>query len=218
MFAHELKKFIQFASENSEYQHTKEQILHFNMGETPTLKQAAVLVLLQKNKNSIDVLLTQRAIHLPTHQGEICFPGGKVDPKDLNVIQAALRELQEEVGIQSDHLEVWAMLPKLPTLSGFDIAPVVAWQDQPSHLILNPGEVAQAFTVPLTWILNLQNYQTRVFNRNQVELRTMQLPYLEYDIWGATATVLHCLAQTLEHYPCKILFEKSLQNYECLLR
>ena len=112
---------------------------------------AAVLVPLVQNPEGLSVLLTQRTAHLPTHAGQIAFPGGKVDAQDSSVKAAALREAHEEVGLHPRHVEVIGQLPIYTTGSGFHITPVVALVHTPFELQPNPGEVDAVWA----WTLGL---------------------------------------------------------------
>ncbi len=154
---------------------------------------AAVLIPLVQRGDALSVLLTERSANLPSHPGQIAFPGGKVDPQDANPTAAALREAWEEVGLRPQHTQVLGSLPLYTTGSAFHVTPVVALV-APQPLQPNPAEVAQVFEVPLSFILNPANHQRqRLFWRGQ-ERQWFAMPYhqqeREYFIWGATAGML----------------------------
>lgn len=160
---------------------------------------AAVLVPLVQNPEGLSVLLTQRTAHLPTHAGQIAFPGGKVDAEDSSVHAAALREAEEEVGLQRRHVEVIGQLPIYTTGSGFHITPVVALVLPPFELELNPGEVDAVFEVPLAFLMNPAHHRRHVFDWQGQQRQWFSMPYLqpqpdadpvERFIWGATAGML----------------------------
>ncbi len=164
----------------------------------PNPARASVLVgLWRDDGGAAQIVLTRRSDALPQHAGQISFPGGKIDALDADEIAAALRETHEEIGVAAQHIEVFGMLPALPTLTGFDIFPVLA-EIKTQQWQRNPAEVAEIFTVPATLALDVAQYQPRT-HRN-TGLITPQLPYHDYDIWGATAAILYRLAVSFERF------------------
>jgi 8-oxo-dGTP pyrophosphatase MutT (NUDIX family) len=164
---------------------------------TGTLVPAAVLVPLVDRPGGLTILLTQRTAHLSAHAGQIAFPGGHVDPEDGDVVDAALREAEEEVGLPRDHVEVVGQLDTYITGTGFEISPIVALVRSPFPLKLDPFEVAEAFEVPLAFVLEPANHE-----RHTRELRGHMrsfyvLPFENRRIWGATAAMLVNLAEVL---------------------
>ncbi len=171
-----------------------------NPGETPpsaALRPAAVLVPLIEHPGGMTVLLTQRTPHLSAHAGQIAFPGGRIEAEDDDEIAAALRETEEEVGLPRDHVSIIGRLDTYVTGTGFEITPIVGIIRPPYPLTIDPYEVAEAFEVPLSYILDRRNHnrteresagRTRVF---------FVLPYEGRNIWGATAGMLVNLAEVL---------------------
>jgi len=158
---------------------------------------AAVLVGMLDRPDGLTVLLTQRTAHLNDHAGQISLPGGRIDPTDPDPVFAALREAREEVGLPPDHVEVIGRLDTYITGTGFEITPVVGLVRAPFVLQLDSFEVAEAFEVPLAFIIDPANHE-----RHMRELRGrmrsfMVLPYGERYIWGATAAMLVNLAEVL---------------------
>ncbi len=161
---------------------------------------AAVLVPLVLHDDGLSVLLTQRTAHLPTHAGQIAFPGGKVDAQDPSVHAAALREAHEEVGLHPQHVEVIGQLPVYTTGSGFHVTPVVALVQPPFTLAPNPGEVDAVFEVPLAFLMNPAHHRRHAFDWQGRQRQWFSMPYLqtlpdtpdpvERFIWGATAGML----------------------------
>jgi 8-oxo-dGTP pyrophosphatase MutT (NUDIX family) len=168
--------------------------------------QAAVLVplVLRAGRQGLpSVILTQRAAHLSTHSGQIAFPGGKVDPSDDGAREAALREAQEEIGLDPGHVHVIGELPLYVTGTAFSITPVVGLVDPHCALRPNPDEVADVFEVPLDFLMNPAHHrwhrldwhgqQRRWFSMTYIEQRNDSdgLPQeIERFIWGATAGML----------------------------
>lgn len=155
--------------------------------------QAAVLVPLVARPEPT-LLLTLRTSHLSSHSGQIAFPGGKVDETDADVVDAALREAEEEVGLTRDFVRVLGTLPIYTTGTAFIITPVVAWVQPGFMLAPNAGEVADVFEVPLSFILNPANHRRHAFEFEGVRREWFSMPWqdgaTERYIWGATAGML----------------------------
>lgn len=159
---------------------------------------AAVLVPLVSRNDGPSVLLTKRTEHLHHHPGQISFPGGRVEEADDSPVSTALRETEEEIGLDRSHVELLGALPDYFTGTGFRVTPVVAVVHPPFELRLDAFEVAEAFEVPLTHFLNPANHQrlSRVFEGRTRHFYAM--PYHEYYIWGATAGILMSLYRLLQ--------------------
>jgi len=161
------------------------------------LTRAAVLVPLVMRSDGLTVLLTQRAPHLSAHGGQISFPGGREEEADLDSIEAALRETEEEVGLPRDHVEVVGRLDTYITSTGFEVTPVVGLVRAPYPTKLDAFEVADIFEVPLDFIVDPANHQ-RHSREFKGRLRTFYVvPYQQRYIWGATAGMLVNLAEVL---------------------
>jgi 8-oxo-dGTP pyrophosphatase MutT (NUDIX family) len=158
---------------------------------------AAVLVPLVERDDGLTVLLTQRTAHLTAHAGQISFPGGRIEAHDPDPESAALRETEEEVGLPRDRISVIGRLDTYLTGTGFEITPVVGIVRPPFPLAIDPFEVAEAFEVPLSYILDRRNHQ-RVERQSGAHRRVFYvLPYEGRNIWGATAGILVNLAEVL---------------------
>lgn len=140
------------------------------------------------------VLLTERTAHLSTHSGQIAFPGGKVDDTDADAAATALREAHEEVGLDERNVEVIGTLPIYVTGSAFIITPVVALVRPGFVLHPNPDEVADAFEVPLEFLMNPANHHLQAFEWEGMRREWFSMPYQDHGkerfIWGATAGML----------------------------
>ena len=139
------------------------------------------------------VLLTLRSAHLPSHAGQIAFPGGKVDPTDPDPLHAALREAEEEVGLDRGLVSPLGYLDSYLARTGYRIVPVVALVQPDFGLTLNPGEVDEAFEVPLDFLMSPLNHQQE--SREWLGLmRTFHaMTYDKRRIWGITAGILRSL-------------------------
>jgi 8-oxo-dGTP pyrophosphatase MutT (NUDIX family) len=155
--------------------------------------QAAVLLPIVMRERPT-VLLTQRTSHLSTHSGQIAFPGGKVDKEDAHAIAAALREAQEEVGLDPGFVEVLGTLPHYVTGSAFIITPVVALVSTGFSLSPNANEVADVFEVPLEFLMNPSHHRHHRVAHEGAWREWLSMPYQDEDterfIWGATAGML----------------------------
>jgi len=158
---------------------------------------AAVLVLVYPGVNGLEILLTKRADHLPTHAGQISFPGGSIDASDPDPVYTALREAREEVGLDTDHVEVLGILEVDLLPSGFAVAPILAVTESRPSLVPNPEEVDEIFALPLSLASNLDAYGTDWLERDGVRRDFFTLVFRDYYIWGATARMLRSLALLL---------------------
>lgn len=170
-----------------------------NPGMLPTveLRAAAVLVPLVDRDFGLSVLLTQRTEHLTRHAGQIAFPGGRIEEGDADPVAAALRETEEEVGLARRHVEPVGQLDRYVTRTGFTVTPVVAIVSPPFQLTLDPREVADAFEVPLDFILDPANRQKHAAEYQGVMRHFYAFSYGDRYIWGATAGMLVNLAELL---------------------
>ena len=159
------------------------------------LRRAAVLVPLVERRGGVTVLLTRRTDHLSSHAGQISFPGGRAEEGDSSPIETALRETEEEIGLQRRHIEIIGVLPDYATVSAYRVTPIVALVQPPFDLQPDPGEVAEAFEVPLAFLMDGLNHQRRVIELPQGAGRRAfyTMPYEQYFIWGATAAMLRNL-------------------------
>ena len=145
-------------------------------------------------RERLGLLLTQRTAHLSTHSGQVAFPGGRVDEDDADAVAAALREAHEEVGLLPEFVEVLGTLPTYTTGTAFVITPVVALVRPGFVLQPNPHEVADAFEVPLDFLMNPANHRRHVAEWEGARREWFSMPYddggQERYIWGATAGML----------------------------
>ena len=174
------------------------------------LKHAAVLVPLVRQPQGPTVLLTQRTAHLRAHAGQVSFPGGRVEPDDGSAAAAALREAQEEVGLQPEWVQVVGQMPAYRTVTGFEVTPVVAWVQPPLTLQPDPHEVQDIFEVPLAFLMNPAHHRRHRVVVQDLSRQFLSMPWhgrglsgqeREFFIWGATAAMLrnfyHLLARPL---------------------
>ncbi len=160
-------------------------------------KPAAVLLPIIPHQQGDQILLIQRAFHLKHHPGQMAFPGGRKEITDLDLMDTALRETQEEIGLSLNRDHIFGQLPSLITVSGYCVTPFLAKISPPTQLMLDKNEVYDAFYAPLSDLLNPQNHhQTHV--RQNGKMRTIySIPCQGKNIWGATAQMLVTLSQQI---------------------
>lgn len=159
------------------------------------MRSAGVLVPIIERPSGLQLVLTKRASHLKHHPGQVAFPGGRQDETDSSVIDAALREATEEIGLPRDIVDVLGTLPPHKTVSNYEMTPVLGWIRQDFEPVLEVAEVAECFEVPLAFALDESNFrvESRIW---QGQRRYFYVtPYGPYYIWGATARVLRGLAE-----------------------
>ena len=172
-------------------------------------RQASVLVPLVMRDDGLRVLLTQRTAHLRDHAGQISFPGGGAEPQDADAVATALRETEEEVGLARQHVEVIGQLPVYSTVTSYVVTPVVGLVRPGFTLALDSFEVAEAFEVPLRFLMTPAHHRRHAFEMagHQREFLSMPWPgdapgaaaHAPYFIWGATAAMLRNLYGFLAH-------------------
>lgn len=150
---------------------------------------AAVLIALVRRAEGLSVLYTERSPDLRAHSGQIAFPGGKVDPTDIDAADAALREAWEEVALQREDARVLGYLPLYYTGTNYLITPVVAAVEPTAPFLPNPGEVRSVFEVPLAYLQNPASYSTYRIDRNGRQHSTWRIEHGGLVIWGITANL-----------------------------
>lgn len=140
------------------------------------------------------LLLTQRSHALRKHAGQVAFPGGMQDATDASLIATALREAQEEVGLDPQQVEVLGALPAVTSSTGFQVTPVLGIIPAGLRLTLNPEEVSSAFEMPLAEALQLSRYSVLEINRAGVRHPVWLSRYQDYLVWGMTAGIIRSLS------------------------
>lgn len=160
------------------------------------LKPAAVLIPIVTRAEP-SVLFTLRTENLPSHAGQISFPGGRRQKDDASLTETALREVEEETGIARNLIAIAGFLDPLETVTGFQVLPVVGFVDEGFSLRPCPAEVADIFEVPLGFLLDPANRSVRRVLRNGAERETYVFDYGSHHIWGATAFMLVKFAERI---------------------
>ena len=161
------------------------------------LRDAAVLMPVVARDEGATMLLTLRTPHLAAHAGQIAFPGGKIEAGDRDPAAAAVREAEEEIGLDPGKVAMIGYLPPYLTRTGFRIVPVVAAVDPRLSLTLNPQEVSAVFEVPLSFLMNPSNFRqgSREFLG---KIRYFyEIPFEDRYIWGVTAGIIRGLYERI---------------------
>ncbi|XLZ72669.1 CoA pyrophosphatase [Massilia sp. SR12] len=154
---------------------------------------ASVLVPLVLREEGVSLLLTMRTAHLNDHAGQIAFPGGRAEATDVDAVDTALRETEEEIGLDRRHIDVIGTLPVYYTGTGYAVTPVVGLVAPPFALKADPDEVAEIFEVPFPFLMDGANHQLLAVDLPNGRRRFYAMPYQNYFIWGATAGMLRNL-------------------------
>jgi len=162
-----------------------------------TTANAAVMLLLWPEQQQLQLLLTRRALHLRHHPGQISFPGGQIEAGET-AMDAALRETEEEVGVTAAEIKVLGSLPSLSTSTGFVVSPWLGLLSAPPKLQLQTSEVAAVFNLPLSYALSNEHRKQRWFSHPYRQQQLHFLPFQNQLIWGATAAILHQLAEQIQ--------------------
>lgn len=167
-------------------------------------KDAAVLVPIIDRAEGPSILLTVRSSDMPSHAGQISFPGGKAQPEDEGPVATALREAFEEVNIAPDLVDVVGALGVHKGGLGYSVTPIVGVVDPGVDIRPCPREVAEVFEAPLSFIADLSNHiiETRV--HKGVSYNMFAAPYGRYHVWGLTAGILRSLAEILQDDPASM--------------
>ena len=164
------------------------------------LKHAGVLIGLEENaKSGLNVLLTKRTTKLKQHAGEISLPGGTYDQqKDQDILSTALREAHEEIGLDKDQAEILGFLePQVSLGTGFIVTPLIASIESNFVPKIDANEVAELFSVPLSFFLDQNNlkHEYRIFE--QIKWSVYSYNYHQYMIWGLTAQIIRKFCKEL---------------------
>ena len=158
------------------------------------LKPAAVLMPIIETDTGARVILTMRSARLKHHPGQIAFPGGRIDDTDADAAAAALRESHEEIGLDPGNVEILGQLSAHETVTGYTVTPFVGRIRAPFTPLPEAGEVAEVFTVPLSFLMTPGHYRVERRRWRGTWRAYYTAPYGPYYIWGATARMLKGLA------------------------
>ncbi len=168
-------------------------------GEAYNGRKAAVLIPLYWYSGEWHVLFTRRSEGVNDHKGQVSFPGGAVEADDRNVFQAALREANEEIGLEPADVEILGRLKDYITISQFVISPIVARINWPFPIHTNSSEVSRVFSIPLSFLGDRANIEirTHTFSDGQTTRLFYFAPYDGELLWGITARITVRLLKVL---------------------
>ena len=193
-----------FAEQTSEKEifHPDPTINSLAHNKKDALKNAAVLIAASRENVNLtsSIILTLRSQNLKSHAGQVSLPGGTADATDINAIDTALREAQEEIALSKDRVTVLGCLGKIALPSGYLVTPVVGLIDSFKYLSPFPGEVDEIFFVPLTTILDPNAYKTHTKKFDSGDHQILEIQHSNHRIWGATAAILYHLANEIESH------------------
>ena len=161
------------------------------------IRPAAVLVPVVGREGEPTILLTERSADLAHHAGQVSFPGGRVEDSDIDHVDTALRETEEEIGLDRRHVEVIGRLDTYFTRTGFVVTPIVGLVRPPFDLTPDPVEVASVFEVPLSFVLGRSNHERHSREWQNMIRHFYVFPHPDKYIWGATAGMLVNLAEMM---------------------
>ena len=161
------------------------------------LTQTPAAVLLAIHPVLETVILTKRSARLKHHPGQIAFPGGKQDPTDATLTDAALREAHEEIGLPYGIVDVLGTLPTHQTVTGYQMTPIVGVLTADYDPVPEEGEVSEVFEIPLSHLANPANYRIEGRYWRGQRREYYAVPYGPYYVWGATARILRGFADRL---------------------
>jgi 8-oxo-dGTP pyrophosphatase MutT (NUDIX family) len=179
-------------------EHNRLDLADFLTAAPMQLSPASVLFGLIERVDGLHVLLTKRTEHLRHHAGQISFPGGRIEQTDENPIKAALREAQEEIGLDAESVTVLGYLDPMLTITGFRVYPIVALIDANYRAQADGVEVAEIFEAPLQLFLDQANEQNLEIIFQGKTRHLIEFHWQHFRIWGATATMLINLRHRLE--------------------
>lgn len=168
--------------------------------DSNSYKIAAVLFPLIEKNNELKVILTTRSKDLPSHPGQVCFPGGKLEKTDKNIIECAKRESFEEVGIKSDQINLLGQLDDCITGTNFKVTPVIGLIDSNYIPVLQENEVADIFEVPLDYFIEKNNQKIEYANYKNKSYSYYQYNWKNKKIWGSTARIIVNFCEIMNLY------------------
>ncbi|MCG8672304.1 MAG: CoA pyrophosphatase [Pseudomonadales bacterium] len=183
-----------------------------NFDNSPQDRREAAVLIPLTDQTTPDLVLTRRAAHMNSHAGEVAFPGGKKDPEDLTIIDTALRESHEEIGLAPRDVEVIGAMRPAKSKFGLMVTPIVGVIHPEQSFIPNEEELDHIFTVPLNYFLD--NLPTDI-HRATYEGKTFEVPCYNYEgniIWGLTAYFIADFMNQIFNTDIKIQLRSNQNN------
>ncbi len=164
-----------------------------------SLKKSAVLIPIVKSEQGLELLFTKRTESVEHHKGQVSFPGGAVDEGDATLIETALRETSEEIGLERSVVSILGAMDDLQTPSGFVVTPIVGYIDQLPPLRMNAGEVAEVILIPLKKFFDTALRHSEFRERNGMKIEVFFYDVWREPVWGATAFFVKRLVDILQN-------------------
>lgn len=174
--------------------HRDGHLLEYHLAE---FRPAAVLLPLILHEDRLNLLLTRRSDALRSHGGQVSFPGGRRDPQDPSAAWTALREAQEEIGLDPQDVELLGFLDDFPTNSRYLVTPVVGLVRGRPSLTPAPAEVAEVFEMPIGIALDMASYRRQSVERGDYRFSFHELDFAPQRVWGVTAGILDEFRRTV---------------------
>ena len=173
-----------------------------NVVPSDDIRLASVLCLVVGETNALSIILTKRSQHLNEHAGQVSFPGGKLNSNKENIVDAALREAEEEIGLSSHEVEILGFLSPVITSTHFHISPVVGYLAKTplltmQQLKVNPAEVDEIIISPLSSYLNPNFYEIAAYETKNGRRKFWKIKNTNPVVWGATAAILKQISEIL---------------------
>lgn len=160
--------------------------------------EAGVLIPIVNKDNQAQIVLTKRSSKLRSHRGQVSFPGGRFEESDKDLEDAALRETEEEIGVERSKISVFGEMPVFYTGTGFAMSSYLGWMTEASRFMIDTREVEEVFLVPLSFLTDPNNYRLYTADRGELPFSYYGITWANHFIWGATASILRNLYQRLQ--------------------
>jgi peroxisomal coenzyme A diphosphatase NUDT7 len=161
---------------------------------------AAVLILLVKINQEWNIIYTRRTHAVSTHQGEVSFPGGAYEEQDQTLVQTALRETWEEIGIEEENIKILGGLDPVITITNYLVFPFIGMMKDLVDFKINENEVERVFLIPILWLKDRSNYyeQDHLINHSMVKKVIHYKDFKDEHLWGLTARITQQLLELME--------------------
>lgn len=197
----ELPELIQRAF-SPEYIWQEDQLVKHWNSQKAVIKssfiEAGVLIPIVVKDNQEQVVLTKRSSKLRSHRGQISFPGGRFDASDKDLEDAALRETEEEIGVERSKIAVFGEMPVFYTGTGFAMSSYLGRMSEVSGFMIDSREVEEVFLVPLSYLTDPNNYRLYTAPNSVLPFSYYGITWANHFIWGATASILRNLYQRIQ--------------------
>ena len=158
-------------------------------GSLEDYPQAAVLIICYEAEGELFIVMTERSKNLPSHPGEVAYPGGKKEKKDSSLIETALREASEEIDLDQNKIKIIGEIDTLKSRFGLSVTPFIAIAEEKLSLKANSSEVEEIFHIPLSFFKNKPNISEKITNFKGETFKTPVFNFEKFKIWGLTLAI-----------------------------